>query len=135
MKRESKFRAWHYEEGNPLYKPYMRYSSGEFSSNRLEVFFHNVENEFCQVAVMQYTGLKDKNGKEIYEGDVIKLCNYSGMEVFRSEVVHHNGCFMIKVKNDDGEFENSALLHYPSIKIIGNIYENPELMEASDEKA
>lgn len=70
------------------------------------------------IKVMQFTGLHDKNGKEIYEGDIVKT--YSG-EI--GEIVFRNGMFQRKINNKWGQD-----LTYP-VLIIGNIYENTELLE------
>ena len=65
-------------------------------------------------SIGQYTGLKDANGKEIYEGDLIKVI---GAE---------SGEMIVRVK-DITAMDLSTL--YPAGEIIGNIYENPELLE------
>lgn len=75
--------------------------------------------------LMQYTGLKDKNGKEIYEGDLV---NFIGAKN-PGEVIFNNGAFEI-----DGFWNNSqdeparAFSENATLEIIGNIYENPELL-------
>lgn len=73
--------------------------------------------------VMQYTGLKDKNGKEVYEGDVVKGKFYDG-ETEISTVTWHekSGGFTYF-----GYPLNIHGLH--GLAIIGNIYENPELLK------
>jgi uncharacterized phage protein (TIGR01671 family) len=77
--------------------------------------------------IMQYTGLKDKNGKEIYEGDVIQYKDtinngYRDIEVTRKEKVAYGlGCF-------SGGFEESLASVRKKSIVIGNIYENPELI-------
>lgn len=63
--------------------------------------------------VMQYTGLKDKNGVDIYEGDILER-EFDG---FRFEVKFRHGMFCA-CQNTNDKFE-----------VIGNIYENPELLE------
>lgn len=92
-----------------------------------------------QVAVMQYTGLKDKNGTEIYEGEVLKWDGgRTGISKLHSDYIIE----VLKSKHLDIELEehtNSYMFNYdtsgytfPSFleeaEIIGNIYENPELL-------
>ncbi len=71
--------------------------------------------------IMQYTGLKDKNGKEIYEGDVLKWTHPD----FQDKKVEHKILKMLDIRK--------SLMIEPDcrmgwIEIIGNIYENPELI-------
>lgn len=66
----------------------------------------------------QFTGLKDKNGKEVYEGDIVEY------GVDRSEVIWHWYGFMFKHTSGDLMGCNS----HAAVETIGNIYENPELI-------
>lgn len=69
--------------------------------------------------VGQYTGLTDKNGKKIFEGDIVKISND---EIF-------------EVKYEDGGFTAGLFLgdwDYGHVEVIGNIYDNPELMEVEE---
>ncbi|MDT2640445.1 YopX family protein [Enterococcus dongliensis] len=78
--------------------------------------------------LMQSTGLKDKNGVEIFEGDIVKIIGDvlgDDMSVIRFT----EGGFYLDYKNLDTEFELLYSIDLP-IEIIGNIYENPELLEA-----
>jgi len=81
---------------------------------------------------MQYTGLKDKNNKEIYEGDIVKSIvrdNYvKNMDGVKEDIN------FVKFRGDELRFEAHNYLPmnwggYESIEVIGNIYENPELLE------
>lgn len=72
--------------------------------------------------LMQYTGLKDKNGKEIYEGDILK-----DIKTEKISQIYWNGITAsFKLKGEIGE--DNELFDVHGSEIIGNIYENPELL-------
>mgnify|MGYP001233689767 FL=1 len=76
--------------------------------------------------LMQYTGLKDKNGKEIYEGDIIRESDGDGGYIY-AKVVYYKDGFMGKEKGFEPEYPISDFKN--ETEVIGNIYENPELLE------
>ena len=134
--REIKFRVWDVDE-TTMSVPFGWDTSttvdfSKWSMSKLDV------GDNSRFALMQYTGLKDKNGREIYEGDIVstrsdsveiyavkwmphlaeyvfhdKTCNHTEWQYAMSQVIEYKDCLL-------GEWE-----------VIGNIYENPELLDAS----
>lgn len=116
--RELKFRAWDKKSKQFVDDFIIDRLGNEYQTNKCEFW-----GDDRDIVLIQYTGLKDKNGKEIYEGDVIK--NYQA----DINIVNFSyGCF---------GFQNYHAGHIPlhiqgineKSEIIGNIYENPELGE------
>ena len=127
--RDLKFRAW-----GPNSK-YM-WSWKELVANDVSVRW--MQPSFGEKILMQYTGLKDKNGKEIYEGDVIKTPYYEaplsygpsievgdsiGQVVFNLEYM----AYVIDWDFNEGAYDGLCDFDESDIEVIGNIYENPEL--------
>lgn len=116
-----KFRAWDKIEKS---------MSDVFSINELAENTYPMEYSLMNYDIMQFTGLLDKPGKEIYEGDIV-----TGNLFFNGGTLPTMG----QIKWDDGfaafcllNLGGNTLLHNhdrTSFKIIGNIYENPELLE------
>jgi uncharacterized phage protein (TIGR01671 family) len=119
MNRTIKFRAWHKEAKEMLYPD---------NGKQSYVFYWLEEGQ--PVDIMQFTGLLDKNGKEIYEGDVYKCRIYSRThgkwDRFIGVITYIGTSFrVVGVKQYSGI---SAEL-YANGEVIGNIYENPGLLE------
>lgn len=84
--------------------------------------------EFDEITLMQSTGLVDRNGKEIFEGDVVKMAKDVYSEPTYYEVVrHYGGAYRLESKQHGCEL----WLRHTDCEVVGNIYENPELLEES----
>jgi len=130
--RPIKFRAWDKENREMVevlecnFKELMVCLPG-FESGKKFSGWHSLDN----IELMQYTGLKDKNGQEIYEGDVIKgnLIKYSPLPIM-GEVVWDNELSGFASKNNAG---NTLLFEIDQIRIIGDKFQNPELLNHGPE--
>ena len=119
--REIKFRAWgpwgEWTEDGEKQKNIMLYGD-ELAFEEYEPInglLKSVEN------LMQYTGLKDKNGKEIYEGDIVQ----------RGIITFSRGKFQGTYFDGSGNMEEDwedDLYQERDIEVLGNVYENPELL-------
>ena len=113
-----------YNDGEWYYGVPVRDFEGDW-----QICTDNSKRTVIPETIGQYTGLADKNGTKIFEGDIVDVLydvNYIGVAAERIgvfEVVFHNGCFMKQ--------KGGVQYHFiPSDKctVIGNIYDNPELL-------
>lgn len=122
MNREIKFRAWNKKEKYiELVDDLQMFNNQLYIGIPGEDYFLGKDD----VELMQYTGLHDKNGKEIYEGDIVEITRPCILE--RGEVKFINGCFDIKSKDTLLMLYQCEINNF-KLKVIGNIYDNPELL-------
>lgn len=121
--REIKFRVW----DNDSKKIYNQDDFILTFDNVGEDIYLKGNNEiipFYRYKLMQYTGLEDKNGQEIYEGDILDYGTYG-----KFEVVWHRGSFKIrKLGFKNGNLHYLGDCYFDELMVTGNIYENPELL-------
>ncbi|MFG6671055.1 YopX family protein [Bacillus subtilis] len=123
--REIKFRAW-YGENIGMLTP-------QFNGDINEIFAQK------NGIYMQYTGLKDRNGREIYEGDILQISNKENQD-YHMEVLWTGQGFGYRIIRNETKRSGYIVGHHSerglnfyngASEVIGNIYEDPELLEAS----
>ena len=129
--REIKFRTWGSycgDENKMHYLDFKSLTSCDMDGDNLLSHIESKEE------LMQYTGIKDKDSKEIYEGDIIECGyeQYEGEGYLGTYVPVHTG--QVKYILNDGFYTTSfhpmcAERKYDVFNVIGNIYENPELLK------
>lgn len=133
--RELKFRIWHaelcrYLKDNEFYinpngSVYSAFESYDNKIRKTDYIENFSRDDFDEgyIIVEQYTGLKDKNGKEIYEGDIVEYDWY----------IRNDKSYRVKEKvvfDDMGaRLGNDRIRNCSGVEVIGNIHENPDLLE------
>ena len=131
--REIKFRAWDAEENKFWY-----FTLQEILERRMS-YRGSWDDKILRCEKTQYIGLNDKNGKEIYEKDIVVFDCYSYEEpenTYTGEIIYSNGnsCFSLSGYDEWSKVEYVPLCEIGGsyttiIEVIGNIHENPELLE------
>lgn len=99
-------------------------TNGSWNKNNLMLKFISPCFEVIPETVGQYTGLKDKNDEEIYGGDIAKVMDMTLAVVRYSE---NRGAYYLECENKIGDV--GLICQYDTIEVIGNIYDNPELLQ------
>ena len=124
-----KFRAWD-EKNKEMFKDTFAVTeSGEVVTVEQDFITNAPDYIFVDhLTIMQSTELTDKNGKEIFEGDVVKMAKNVYSEPTYYEVVRHRGgAYRLESK----QYGCELWLRHTDCEIAGDIYENPELVEVS----
>lgn len=153
MSREVKFRIWDKTSNRMLYQDDFERVELDTKNKMVSlVRSETIESSYVldyedgiEAEIMQYTGFKDVKGKEIYEGDILHVTKVSMCGVDKYNVAEYNtdvrwedGAFVIK-GDADVECYDTWLAAYNNpdspqieIEVIGNIYENPELLRSEE---
>lgn len=157
--RVPKFRAWDVREKKMFTNDQLIIWSGNvYANDNSKLKVDNLKGwNIDEKYLMQSTGLKDKNGKEIFEGDVVELHRftknyhkngglYEGEETLVGAVIYgytvddikyfgkvYPPSWLFKNRYRELDFSDFSGIHEESFKVIGNIYQNPELIEKVEE--
>lgn len=149
-KREIKFRAWD-KSREVMMQPFISYYTKDGIITVSEDYHeddgpNDWDKSFCANELMQFTGLKDKNKNDLYEGDIVQFefVTEISKRMVNGLIVYRNDHCCFQAKYDGGvKFQNayrllvadpydnknpSKVFFDPEIEIIGNIYENPHLL-------
>lgn len=130
--RTIKFRAW--DKFNKCWVPVNGqdpYTLKQLADDDLFSYhkeIHPISSRWQNYDWVQFTGLTDKNGKEIYEGDIVQLYGFSD----KYKISYGNGCFYLEGIED---FTQDIMFSYQEsnkVEVIGNVYENPELLKGGE---
>lgn len=124
-----KFRGRNIHTGEWLYGDYHREGKTHYITKPGDFLREYAPIEFIvdEKTVGQFTGLKDVNGKDIYEGDILAIP--SVYDEPDETVIFCDGCFMV----DDGRFKTAFCYAGVTIRsVIGNIHDNPELLNEKE---
>lgn len=129
--REIKFRAWDKNKNKMYQVRGINFDNEDLwlKINETQIMGANL----FEVELMQYTGLKDKNGTEIYEGDIVKYTSELENGIFE---VKYSNCRFYGLWIEANFMDITTDLFYlgcsNELEVIGNIYQNPELLEGVD---
>lgn len=123
MKREIKFRAWEKNSNNMWDVRELEWAAGEILTAYLGLHTNHADD----LEIMQYTGLTDFYGDEIYEGDIVGLHPHCSFEEDITKLKLEAVSWNPERCDYDGIYP--SLRYWNHHQIVGNIYENPELLK------
>ena len=123
-----KFRAWHKTWEEVVEVKRIRFDDeGDILTVLIRGKTLGTDTLIDKIELMQSTGLKDKNGKEIFENDIVKMAKDVYSEPTYYEVVRHRGgAYRLESKQHGCEL----WLRHTDCEVVGNVYENKELLDA-----
>ena len=124
--REIKFRAWLKELNEIREVEYINFWKKMISFPNKFCKEYYLNADFDEIDLMRYTGLKDKNEKEIYEGDIVKLRANHGIGAVK--YYDEWGAFVVEYIKSKPLTVLGMSYYKEDIEVIGNIYENSELL-------
>ena len=129
--REIKFRAYHKER-----KEMFEIASIDFEEKKAVLsngVIKLLNVDFKQFELLQYTGVKDKNGKEIYEGDIVLIKLDETSTWHKTVVGFKKGAFIASlIDGEDYIYIFNRGFDNNDFEVIGNIYENKKLLEENE---
>lgn len=124
MNREVKFRAWHKKKQCWYALDYLILDNptGSIKAVGIGIDFSYAGTSIDEVVLVRYTGLKDKNGKDIYEGDIVET-------IYGNEIVEFNEYISGYSPFVEADMDGNHNYVASEVEVIGNTYENPELLK------
>ena len=125
MSKEIKFRAWLKNKKEMVDVALINYATKyiTYALTKKGSMLTIIDENFSNIELLQYIGLKDKNNKEIYEGDIVKI----DRQLFRVSYMEEKASYML---DEVDSYMSDYLSNYNINKLekVGNIYENVELL-------
>ena len=135
--RDIKFRGWHKDRKEMCDVIDISFKRKKVTlpleTEEGEYYWYETENNLDDVELMQYTGCRDKNGVDIYEGDYLSLIIFEANTEFKGEVVFSKGsfCVAIQIKGHDYKVPFHEMTEEDSlVEILGNIWEYGDLIDS-----
>lgn len=141
--REIKYRGRREDDSEWIYGSYQADVMGNGFHT---IMYSDSEGYYCEETVYpetvgEYTGLKDKNGREIYEGDIVQFCDFAydrtggnrGDSIVKGSITFEKTLWLVKENNESGgHLLIDAHVNDEEIEIIGNIFNDPMLLEGDN---